>query len=150
MRSVEAFDSDIYSGYQAQRTHPASFRGEPPSTTGARYFIFVKDPTIHPQDPRSSTRSSNAGDMGPRASKKNTKVLTKVSETLKTLCRLSVSLFVSWWQFHQGKAKQAETAPTANLNCKVCGIAFRDSKKFNGHMNSAKHARKVKQQQKRK
>lgn len=42
----------MYSGYEPQRTHPASFRGEPPSTTGAHYYIFAKDNSVQPEDPR--------------------------------------------------------------------------------------------------
>lgn len=35
------------------------------------------------------------------------------------------------------------------MACKVCVLSFRDVKKFNGHMNSAKHAKKVKATKKR-
>ncbi|TMW64296.1 hypothetical protein Poli38472_012918 [Pythium oligandrum] len=121
LKRIEAFDSSIYSGYQAQRTHPASFRGEPPSTVGARYFIFSKDPSANPVDPRTSKPSSQ-----PSTAHGKTK-----SKPLK------------------GKKTQDATDSSASFNCKVCGVSFRDSKKFNGHMNSAKHARKVKQQQKK-
>jgi uncharacterized C2H2 Zn-finger protein len=30
------------------------------------------------------------------------------------------------------------------MACQPCGLTFRDVKKYNGHMNSAKHAKKVK------
>ena len=49
---MEPFNASIYSGYEPQRTHPASFRGEPPSTTGARYYIFTLDGSIQVVDPR--------------------------------------------------------------------------------------------------
>ena len=49
---TEPFDASIYSGYEPQRTHPASFRGEPPSTTGACYFVFALDTSIQVVDPR--------------------------------------------------------------------------------------------------
>jgi uncharacterized C2H2 Zn-finger protein len=35
------------------------------------------------------------------------------------------------------------------MACKTCALSFRDVKKFNGHMNSAKHAKKVKAMKKR-
>lgn len=57
----ERFNPSDYSGYEAQRTHPASFRGEPPSTTGAHYYIFVLDSSLKPEDPRSAEKpESNA------------------------------------------------------------------------------------------
>ncbi|EQC34412.1 hypothetical protein SDRG_08182 [Saprolegnia diclina VS20] len=40
LKRLDAFDINLYPGYEAQRTHPASFRGEPPSTKGARTHVF--------------------------------------------------------------------------------------------------------------
>ncbi|GMF42063.1 unnamed protein product [Phytophthora fragariaefolia] len=60
---TEPFNASIYSGYEPQRTHPASFRGEPPSTTGAHYFIFALDNSIEVVDPRlEAPQASNGGE----------------------------------------------------------------------------------------
>ena len=45
------FEIELFSGYAPQRTHPASFRGEPPSTDGARIFIFQIDRMRTPEIP---------------------------------------------------------------------------------------------------
>lgn len=63
---VEPFDGSMYSGYEPQRTHPASFRGEPPSTTGAHYYIFAIDGTLTPEDPRLAS-SADSDDDGAKA-----------------------------------------------------------------------------------
>lgn len=57
LKRIDPFDASLFSGYQPQRTHPAAFRGEPPSTLNANYYIFVKDPLSTPIDPRSSPPS---------------------------------------------------------------------------------------------
>ncbi|RHY82437.1 hypothetical protein DYB35_000186 [Aphanomyces astaci] len=43
LKRTDRFNLSLYPGYEAQRTHPASFRGEPPSTDGARTYVFSKD-----------------------------------------------------------------------------------------------------------
>ncbi|RLN44716.1 hypothetical protein BBO99_00003241 [Phytophthora kernoviae] len=106
LKRTEPFDANIYSGYEPQRTHPASFRGEPPSTTGAHYFIFALDKSIKAVDPRQKSA------QGP-------------------------------------VKKKAANAPLTKMDCKACGLTFRDVKKYNGHMNSAKHAKKVKAMKKK-
>ncbi|OQR93041.1 hypothetical protein ACHHYP_02988 [Achlya hypogyna] len=40
LKRRDPFDINLYPGYEAQRTHPASFRGEPPSTKGAKTHVF--------------------------------------------------------------------------------------------------------------
>lgn len=46
--------------------------------------------------------------------------------------------------------EQAEKPATAqSMACKVCNLNFRDVKKYNGHLNSSKHAKKVKAQKKK-
>jgi hypothetical protein len=71
MIRMESFDASIYHGYEAQRTHPASFRGEPPSTTGAHYYIFAVDKSLQPADPRrgggSTSQSSTLSEKKVRA-----------------------------------------------------------------------------------
>lgn len=52
----------MYSGYEPQRTHPGSFRGEPPSTTGAHYYIFAKDSSVQPEDPRAAAADEDDGE----------------------------------------------------------------------------------------
>lgn len=47
------------------------------------------------------------------------------------------------------KAKALSPAVTSSMTCKVCAVTFRDVKKFNGHMNSAKHAKKAKAHKKK-
>lgn len=49
----------------------------------------------------------------------------------------------------QAKTTDAKPAAAANMTCKVCSLSFRDVKKYNGHMNSAKHAKKAKAVKKR-
>ncbi|ETI37882.1 hypothetical protein, variant [Phytophthora nicotianae P10297] len=113
LKRTEVFDASIYSGYEPQRTHPASFRGEPPSTTGAHYFIFTLDKSIEVLGPRQQV---------PQKQKANDSVRSSAVK--------------------KEKAKKA-AAPT-KMTCQPCGLTFRDVKKYNGHMNSAKHAKKVK------
>lgn len=47
--------------------------------------------------------------------------------------------------------EQVEKPATAtqSMSCKVCNLNFRDVKKYNGHLNSSKHAKKVKAQKKK-
>ncbi|KAG7377850.1 hypothetical protein PHYPSEUDO_010900 [Phytophthora pseudosyringae] len=114
-KRTEVFDASIYSGYEPQRTHPASFRGDPPSTTGAHYFIFALDQSIEAVDPRQENpqKRHSSGPARGSASKK--------------------------------EAEKKKTAvPPTKMACQPCGLPFRDVKKYNGHMNSAKHAKKVK------
>lgn len=112
LRRTEVFDASIYSGYEPQRTHPASFRDEPPSTTGAYYYIFALDKSILPVGPRQ--RALQINDF--------TDCSTKRKETAKV-----------------------KGIPTlSKMVCQLCDLAFRDVKKYNGHLNSAKHAKKVK------
>ncbi|KAL4151230.1 hypothetical protein PRNP1_008247 [Phytophthora ramorum] len=115
MKRTEPFDASIYSGYEPQRTHPASFRGEPPSTTGAHYFIFSLDQSLQVVDPRRQTPQRSDASDAPRGD------LVK-----------------------KGAAKKKAAAPPTKMACQPCGLTFRDVKKYNGHMNSAKHAKKVK------
>ncbi|GLD93640.1 hypothetical protein PINS_up002245 [Pythium insidiosum] len=119
LKRIEKFDASLYSGYQPQRTHPAAFRGEPPSTSNARYFIFSKDASASPEDPRSQKPLSTATSEKPTHPK------------------------------FSGD-KRGSTAAPSTWTCETCKLTFRDAKKYNGHMNSAKHARKVKQQSKQK
>ncbi|KAG6613759.1 uncharacterized protein IUM83_18571 [Phytophthora cinnamomi] len=116
MKRTEPFNASIYSGYEPQRTHPASFRGEPPSTTGAHYFIFSLDKSIEVTDPRQKVPEVST-DGEPR--------------------RYSGAA-------NKGPAKKKALAAPTNMACQPCGLTFRDVKKYNGHMNSAKHAKKVK------
>ncbi|KAK1928611.1 25S rRNA (uridine-N(3))-methyltransferase [Phytophthora citrophthora] len=114
LKRTEVFDASIYSGYEPQRTHPASFRGDPPSTTGAHYFIFTLDQSLQVTDPRKKvSKESKASDS------------TRGNAVKKA-------------------EKKKVAAPQQQLACKPCGLTFRDVKKYNGHMNSAKHAKKVK------
>ncbi|KAE8987733.1 hypothetical protein PR003_g22626 [Phytophthora rubi] len=116
MKRAEPFDASIYSGYEPQRTHPASFRGEPPSTSGAHYFIFALDKSVEVVDPRQkSPHVSSGGEL-----KRDIGGAKK------------------------GAAKTKAAAPPTKMACQPCGLTFRDVKKYNGHMNSAKHAKKVK------
>ncbi|KAI9990088.1 hypothetical protein PInf_020398 [Phytophthora infestans] len=120
LKRTEVFDASIYSGYEPQRTHPASLRGEPPSTTGAHYFIFALDKSVQVVDPRQ-----------------------RVPQDLKAnelVCGSAVK---------KEQAKKKTTPPT-KMSCQPCGLTFRDVKKYNGHMNSAKHAKKVKALKKKK
>ncbi|TYZ69103.1 hypothetical protein PybrP1_009911 [[Pythium] brassicae (nom. inval.)] len=123
---TEPFDGSIYSGYEPQRTHPASFRGEPPSTTGAHYHIFAVDSAQTPKDPRAASTAPQ---------------LTASRGDATTHERPPAN-----------KPKSAQRAPTtaspSALECKVCATRFKDLKKYNAHINSAKHARKVKAQKK--
>ncbi|KDO25410.1 hypothetical protein SPRG_09352 [Saprolegnia parasitica CBS 223.65] len=51
LKRLDAFDIGLYPGYEAQRTHPASFRGEPPSTKGAWTHVFsVNEAWVPPVD----------------------------------------------------------------------------------------------------
>ncbi|OQS03651.1 hypothetical protein THRCLA_04031 [Thraustotheca clavata] len=51
LKRLDPFDINLYPGYEAQRTHPASFRGEPPSTKGAKIHVFSIDPSwVKPQE----------------------------------------------------------------------------------------------------
>ncbi|OWY96529.1 hypothetical protein PHMEG_00033181 [Phytophthora megakarya] len=111
LKRTEVFNADIYSGYEPQRTHPASFRGEPPSTTGAHYFIFTLDKSIEVIDPR-----QNVPEIDEPAGS---------TEKKRTM-------------------KKKVVVPPTKMACQPCGLTFRDVKKYNGHMNSAKHAKKVK------
>lgn len=122
---TEPFDSSIYSGYEPQRTHPASFRGDPPSTTGAHYYIFAKDSALTPEDPRSSSAAADASEANDGDAKPQRK------------------------QAWKKPTAADKSAAAASLECKVCATAFKDLKKYNAHINSAKHARKVKAQKKR-
>uniref|UniRef100_K3X4K0 C2H2-type domain-containing protein n=1 Tax=Globisporangium ultimum (strain ATCC 200006 / CBS 805.95 / DAOM BR144) TaxID=431595 RepID=K3X4K0_GLOUD len=126
MKKVEPFDGSIYSGYEPQRTHPASFRGEPPSTTGAHYYIFALDPTLQPDDPR----MTDAQDDDAHSKAKPNTAQAAPKDAIKKV-----------------KQDKSEVA-AASLECKVCATKFRDLKKYNAHINSAKHARKVKAQKK--
>lgn len=119
---TEPFDGSIYSGYEPQRTHPASFRGEPPSTTGAHYFIFAKDSSLSPADPRTAAPASSDATSSSSDSRANARGAKK---KLKQ------------------QAPDAASTP-ASLACKVCGVVFKDVKKYNAHINSPKHARRVK------
>ncbi|KAG1686994.1 hypothetical protein DVH05_005734 [Phytophthora capsici] len=110
LKRTEVFDASIYSGYEPQRTHPASFRGDPPSTTGAHYFIFTPDQSLQVADPRKKVSMESTSDS------------TRVKKA----------------------EKKKVVAPQQQTACKPCGLTFRDVKKYNGHMNSAKHAKKVK------
>ncbi|KAL3657901.1 hypothetical protein V7S43_017100 [Phytophthora oleae] len=114
LKGTEVFDASIYSGYEPQRTHPASFRGDPPSTTGAHYFIFTLDQSLQVADPR------NKAPKGSKASESTRGNAVKKAE------------------------KKKSVAPQQPMACQPCGLTFRDVKKYNGHMNSAKHAKKVK------
>ncbi|RLN87904.1 hypothetical protein BBJ28_00016225 [Nothophytophthora sp. Chile5] len=125
LKRTEPFDASIYSGYEPQRTHPATFRGEPPSTTGAHYFIFAADKSLQPTDPRQ--RVPQAVTQEEKATQNSR---GKEAETPK-------------------KAVEASALAT-KMACQTCGLTFRDVKKYNGHMNSAKHAKKVKAMKKTK
>ncbi|CAH0481177.1 unnamed protein product [Peronospora belbahrii] len=121
LKRTEVFDASIYSGYEPQRTHPASFRGEPPSTTGAHYFIFTPNENIKVADPyqESFQALSSVGSVCGRVVKKGALKTSTAALPIKTVCQ-------------------------------PCGLTFRDVKKYNGHMNSAKHAKKIKMLRKKK
>ncbi|CAI5746651.1 unnamed protein product [Peronospora destructor] len=115
LKRMEAFDASIYAGYEPQRTHPASFRGEPPSTTGAHYFIFTLDKSFEVIDPGQKFLERSDAVEQARGSAVN-----------------------------QGTLEKKMAALPTKLTCQPCGLTFRAVKKYNGHMNSAKHAKKVK------
>ncbi|KAI9915479.1 hypothetical protein PsorP6_007632 [Peronosclerospora sorghi] len=52
LKRTELFDASIYSGYEPQRTYPALIRAEPPSTAGAKYFVFILAKSIEVVRPR--------------------------------------------------------------------------------------------------
>ncbi|CAI5724906.1 unnamed protein product [Peronospora effusa] len=116
LKRTEVFDASIYAGYEPQRTHPASFRGEPPSTNGAHYFIFTLDKSIKVID--SGQKSFQASENVEQARGSATK--------------------------QQGVLETKTAAMSTKMTCQPCGLTFRDVKKYNGHINSAKHAKKVK------
>ncbi|CAI5713645.1 unnamed protein product [Peronospora farinosa] len=115
LKRTEVFDASIYAGYEPQRTHPASFRGEPPSTNGAHYFIFSLDKSIIEMD--SGQKSFQPSENVEQARGSATK---------------------------QGVLETKMAAMSTKMTCQPCGLTFRDVKKYNGHINSAKHAKKVK------
>ncbi|CEG45547.1 Uncharacterized conserved protein [Plasmopara halstedii] len=118
LRRTEAFNADIYSGYEAQRTHPASFRGEPPSTAGSHYYFFALD---------KSYDEENSNQQAYKKPKAND--LCNSNDMKKEIAKIK---------------RGASSAPSLRLICQPCGLTFRDTKKYNGHLNSAKHAKKVK------
>ncbi|DBA01132.1 TPA: hypothetical protein N0F65_001760 [Lagenidium giganteum] len=122
LKRVEPFDSSLYAGYEPQRTHPAAFRGEPPSTDGANTFVFTIDPTLTVEDPRHQA----------------VKTSTKHSQSNKQTKAVAST------------KKEAKPAVAPVMDCKVCRLSFRDAKKYNGHINSSKHAKKVKAAKKQK
>ncbi|KAF1326696.1 hypothetical protein FI667_g8262, partial [Globisporangium splendens] len=154
MKKVEPFDSSIYSGYEPQRTHPASFRGEPPSTTGAHYYIFALDPTLQPDDPRVADAQNDAAhakakpptaQVVPKHAAKKVQLATSAFFIVVAISELSQQHCLAC--LSQVKQDKSETT-AASLECKVCATKFRDLKKYNAHINSAKHARRAKAQKK--
>ncbi|KAF0694840.1 Aste57867_14304 [Aphanomyces stellatus] len=113
-KRVDRFNISEYPGYEAQRTHPASFRGEPPSTEGARTHVFSKDLAF--VEAAEAAPVAAAKDM----SKKKRPVGKEEKEKPK-----------SW-------------------KCVPCGMTFNLESKYNGHSNSAKHAKVVKALKKKK
>jgi 25S rRNA (uracil2634-N3)-methyltransferase len=113
LKRTEKFDSSLYAGYEPQRTHPASFRGEPPTTSNAFTHIFVLDKTLTPEIPLTQGRANHANKLAQsKASSKKSNSSNKISSSV--------------------------------LQCKVCQVTLKDQKKYNAHINSAKHARKIK------
>lgn len=118
LRRTEEFNAKIYSAYKPQRTHPAAFRGEPPSTIGALYFIFTLDKTIGAVD-------------------------TRNWDFQKPI--LSISFDSSAKAMASAMAKKIVAPSMERYSfCQLCGLNFSNIKKFNGHINSAKHAKKLK------
>ncbi|ETW04560.1 hypothetical protein H310_03784 [Aphanomyces invadans] len=112
-KRTDRFDVALYPGYEAQRTHPASFRGEPPSTQGAKTYVFAKDATfVEPVD--AVVPSAKPAQSKPK------------------------------------KSAEKAAATKSSWQCLACKAHFNLQTKYNAHINSAKHAKTVKAQKKKK
>ncbi|KAF0748047.1 hypothetical protein AaE_007493, partial [Aphanomyces astaci] len=107
LKRTDRFNLSLYPGYEAQRTHPASFRGEPPSTDGARTYVFSKDlqfvdPVVDatPTPPSVAKIPAKAKKSAPKAAK---------AESWKCVpCKATFNLQTKY-NAHINSAKHAKT-----------------------------------------